>query len=208
MTKQNLIIVGGGRFGREVASWIKILDHPYKVLGFIDDEKSHPEVIDTIVAHKPRSDSLYLTCFGSGPARHTIRKRLEDKGAKFANLFDPQLRTSSSLDGITNCIMLGVISISNNVSLGNDLLIHAFACIGHDVTIMDGVTIGAHGFVGGGATLCENCTIHPNAVVLPDVAIGARAIVGAGSVALRDVQADTTVFGSPAKVIAFGKSDA
>lgn len=208
MTKKNLILVGGGRFGREVVSWINVLDLPYKVLGFIDDEKTHSEVMGPIVGHEPREDAFYLTCFGSGPARHKIRKQLQEKGAKFANLLDPQVRTASPLEGLSNCILLGTIGISNNVLLGNDLLIHGFASIGHDVTIMDGVTIGAHGFVGGGATLFENCTIHPNAVVLPDVAIGARAIVGAGSVAVRDVRADTTVFGSPAKVISYGSPDA
>lgn len=208
MNKQNLILVGGGRFGREVASWIKVLNLPYEVLGFIDDEKQHAEVLGPIIGHEPRPDALYLTCFGSGPARQRIRRQLEGKGAKFGNLLDPQVRTASSLEGLSNCILLGTIGISNNVSLGSDLLIHGFASIGHDVTIMDGVTIGAHGFVGGGATLCESSTIHPNAVVLPDITIGARAIVGAGAVAVRNVQADTTVFGSPAKVISFGKSDA
>jgi sugar O-acyltransferase (sialic acid O-acetyltransferase NeuD family) len=208
MIKQNLILVGGGRFGREVASWIDILALPYQVLGHIDDEKTHSKVIGTILDHEPRNDALYLTCFGSGPARHKVRMSLEAKGARFANVIDPQVRTASSLEGLKNCILLGTLGISNDVSLGSDLLIHAFASIGHDVTIGDGVTIGSHGFVGGGATLGENCTIHPNAVVLPDITVGPGAIVGAGSVAVRNVPANTTVFGSPAKVIAFGNPDA
>ncbi|GAB2574689.1 hypothetical protein ISP15_15245 [Dyella jejuensis] len=208
MTKQNLILVGGGRFGREVATWISVLDLPFKLLGFIDDEKNSPEIIGPIVEHKPRKDALYLTCFGSGLSRNRVRKILENNGARFANFFDPQVRSASSLDGLSNCILLGHIGISNNVTLGNDLLIHGFASIGHDVTIMDGVTVGAHGFVGGGATLGENCTVHPNAAVLPSVFVGERAIVGAGSVAVRNVQADTTVFGLPAKVIAYGKHGA
>jgi serine acetyltransferase len=38
-------------------------------------------------------------------------------------------------------------------------------------------------------------------IILPDVTIGAYAVVGAGSLVHHDVKEDTTVFGSPAKVI-------
>nr|WP_276307803.1 hypothetical protein [Stenotrophobium rhamnosiphilum] len=59
--------------------------------------------------------------------------------------------------------------------------------------------------MGGNAKLGAFSTIHPAAVVLPKVTIGEGAIVGAGAVVLKDVAPYTTVFGSPAKVIAFGK---
>jgi acetyltransferase-like isoleucine patch superfamily enzyme len=68
------------------------------------------------------------------------------------------------------------------------------------------VTISAHAFIGGNAILEDLCTIHPHAVVLPRVRIGKGAVVGAGSVVIKDVAPYTTVFGSPAKVIAYGKA--
>ena len=202
MKKQNVILVGGGRFGGEVAAWIKVLDLPYQVVGFIDDEKSRPDILGPIVGHEPRGDHLYLTCFGDGPARSRVRAALESRGARFANLLDPGIRTASELQGTRNSILLGTIGISNNVIVGDDLLIHAFASIGHDVTIGHGVTIGSHGFVGGGAKLGSHCTIHPNASVLPDIVVGEGAVVGAGAVVIKNVKPYTTVFGSPAKVIA------
>jgi len=51
------------------------------------------------------------------------------------------------------------------------------------------VEIGADVWVGGGA------------IVLPGVRIGARAVVGAGSVVTRDVPADTFAAGNPCRVI-------
>jgi sugar O-acyltransferase (sialic acid O-acetyltransferase NeuD family) len=208
MNKQNIILVGYGRFGREVAAWIRVLDLPYTIAGFIDDEQTDPAVLGPIADHQPRHDAVYLTCFGHGPSRRKVRAMLESRGASFGNLLDPQIRTATSLAGTTNSILLGTIGISNDVSIGNDLVIHSFASIGHDVKIGDGVTIGSHGFVGGGAILEECCTIHPNAVVLPDVRIGTHAVVGAGTVAIKNVAAYTTVFGSPAKVIGHSKPDA
>jgi len=39
------------------------------------------------------------------------------------------------------------------------------------------------------------------AVVLPWVTIGARSVVGAGAVVVRDVPPDTVVVGNPARVV-------
>ena len=51
------------------------------------------------------------------------------------------------------------------------------------------IVVGDDAWLGGGA------------IVLPGVTIGARAVVGAGSVVTRDVPADETVAGNPAGTI-------
>lgn len=205
MSNHRIVLVGGGRFGREIAAWIGHLQLPFGEIAFIDDEKQAPDIIGPIRGHQPLSDAAYLTCLGDGSARRRLRLALQAQGARFANFIDPAARVASPLEGTSNNILLGCLGISSNVVFGNDLLIHGFASIGHDVTLGDGVTVGAHAFIGGGASLGERCTVHPNASVLPNVRIGEGAVVGAGSVAIKDVAPYTTVFGLPAKVIAYGK---
>lgn len=53
----------------------------------------------------------------------------------------------------------------------------------------------------GGVVLGEAAWVGPNASVLEQVKIGDRAFVGLGAVVLRDVAADTTVVGNPARVL-------
>lgn len=53
----------------------------------------------------------------------------------------------------------------------------------------------------GGVVLGEAAWVGPNASVLEKVKIGDRAFVGLGAVVLRDVAADTTVVGNPARVL-------
>ncbi|MDB4934357.1 MAG: bacterial transferase hexapeptide family protein 3 [Labilithrix sp.] len=53
----------------------------------------------------------------------------------------------------------------------------------------------------GGVVLGECVWIGPNASVLESVKIADRAFVGIGAVVLRDVAADTTVVGNPARVL-------
>ena len=47
----------------------------------------------------------------------------------------------------------------------------------------------------------DNVTIYANAVVIGGIEIGKGAIIGAGSVVLKDVMPDSVVAGNPAKVI-------
>ena len=47
----------------------------------------------------------------------------------------------------------------------------------------------------------DDCFIGARAIILKGVTVGARSIVGAGSVVVKDVPADTIVAGNPARVI-------
>lgn len=204
-SKTPLVLIGAGGLGREIAAAILRVGGPVEFIGFIDDEKSGPNIIGTIVDHIPLQGVTYLTCFGNGAARTRVRKRLQASGARFISLVSP---VGSFIDPpyeAVNGMFLGACALSNDTKLGADLLIQTLAVVGHDVQFGDGVTLGAQTFVGGNAELDDFCTVHPHAVILPKIRIGEGAIVGAGAVVIKDVAPYTTVFGSPAKVIAHGK---
>lgn len=207
MSVRPLVLIGRGGFGREVAAWIRARHMPYAIQGFLDDEKSAPDILGGIPTHVPLPGVEYLTCFGDGRARHDVRHRLEQSGAQFATVISAEVMAASDLSGSRNSLFFGACSISSDVALGDDLVVQGFAVVGHDVRIGTGVTVGSHAFVGGNATLEPFCTVHPHAVVLPHVTIGEGAIVGAGAVVIKSVPPGATVFGMPAKVIC-GPSDA
>lgn len=49
--------------------------------------------------------------------------------------------------------------------------------------------------------ICRRAWIGAGVTILPGVTVGENAVVGAGSVVMRDVEPDTIVAGNPAKVI-------
>ena len=208
MNSQDIILLGRGGFGREVAAWVKARGLPYHVKGFLDDTQDGPEVLGPIKGHSPvrAENALYLACLGSGKPRTQLRRELESRSAHFATLVFPEVTSASDLSVSINSIFLGACSISNNVSLGNDLLVQGFAIVGHDVVVGDGCTISNHAFIGGNARLGSFCTIHPHAVVLPHVVVGEGAVVGAGTVVIKNVPPGATVFGVPAKILVSGQA--
>lgn len=96
-----------------------------------------------------------------------------------------------------NCVILDVMQ----VTIGNDVLfgpgVHVYTAL-HPLDAAERrsgreyarpVAIGDDAWIGGGAIVC------------PGVSIGARTVIGAGSVVTRDIPADVIAAGNPCRVV-------
>jgi serine O-acetyltransferase len=105
------------------------------------------------------------------------------------------------------CDVKYTAEIGRNVGFfhnGLGVVIHKNAKIGDGTCLYQNVTIGGNGKVGefnGTPIIGKNVFIGAGAVILGPVKIGNNAIIGANSVVLSDVEANTTVVGSPAKKV-------
>lgn len=95
------------------------------------------------------------------------------------------------------------------IVLGNEVII-ATGCVlrasGHRFDDLD-KAVRYQGHVGGRIVLGDDIWIGANAVVLPDVSVGAHAIIGAGAVVTKDVPPYAIVGGVPARVIGSRKKE-
>ena len=82
---------------------------------------------------------------------------------------------------------------------GAGVVIGETADIGNDVTLYQGVTLGGTGFATGKRhpTVQDNVTIGSGAKLLGPITIGHGAKIGANSVVITDVPANSTVVGNP-----------
>jgi acetyltransferase-like isoleucine patch superfamily enzyme len=105
-----------------------------------------------------------------------------------------------------------LVQHSANLQLGHRTDIGAFTYINakHGVTIEDEVQIGSHCSIyslstidgaEGPVVLRRNCRIGSHTVIMPGVTVGENSIVGACSLVNRDIPANATAYGTPARVV-------
>jgi serine O-acetyltransferase len=86
---------------------------------------------------------------------------------------------------------------------GLGVVIGETAIVGNDVTMYQGVTLGGTGKEHGKRhpTIEDNVVIGGGAKILGNITVGQNCRIGAGSVVLRNVPADSTVVGVPGHII-------
>lgn len=109
----------------------------------------------------------------------------------------------------SHCLIEGAVRIGDRVTIKSGVQLWDGLYLGNDVFIGPNVTFANdkypksrnRNFVLLETHIEDGVSIGGGAVVLPGVRIGKDAIVGAGAVVTRDVAAETTVVGSPARVL-------
>lgn len=86
---------------------------------------------------------------------------------------------------------------------GMGVVIGETAEVGDDCTIYQGVTLGGTSLSHGKRhpTLEQGVTVGVNAAVLGAITVGAQSKIGGGSVVVKDVPANSTVVGVPARIV-------
>lgn len=106
----------------------------------------------------------------------------------------------------TNSVLDGNCKLGSNISIQTGAYITAYTTIEDNVFIGPRVVTANDKYMVSGAkligpTIKKSARIGANAVILPGIVIGERAIIGSGSVVTRDVPEGATVAGNPAKVL-------
>ena len=117
---------------------------------------------------------------------------------------------------IGNHVSVGTGSIiEHHVAIGNNVRIHSHVFIPEFSELEDDCWIGPNVVLTNakhpkcpkvkhclkGATIRQGAIIGANSTLVPDIVIGRRALVGAGSVVVDNVEAEHVVAGNPARVI-------
>lgn len=208
---KRLLIVGASNFGREVLDWalsIPATQRNWEVVGFLDNRPdilapfSTPyPILDAPETYTIQPEDCFICAVGDPQARLQYATMLSKRGATFINILHPTAIISPSAHLGIGCILCPGVVIGANATIGNFVVLNTYSTIGHDASLGDGCTINSHCDVTGWAKLEEGVFMGSHASILPHIVAQAYAVIGAGSVAIRNVPAHQTVVGVPAKRI-------
>lgn len=206
--QHRVLIVSGGKYSREVYSWV--LDcigagQPWTFGGFLDDRSGilddfpcGPGIVGTVEAYQPHPADRLVLAIGEAPVRKAYAERLEARGARFVSVVHPTAVIGQSVKVGEGCILAPYSVLTASLQVGRFVNIGVFSCCSHHNRIGDWCQISGHCSLPGNVTLGEGVFLACGVVLVPGAQVGDWAYVGAGSVVLRRVPSRTKVFGNPA----------
>lgn len=210
---KNLIIIGARGYGREVhdlAKQCRGYNTEYVLKGFLDDKtdalagfENYPEIISSVEGYEIKEDDVFVCALGSVKWKKHYVELILSKGGTFINLIHPSVILNTNARIGNGLIVFMNSNISNDCVIEDFVTIQGFTGLGHDTKIGRWSHLNAYSFTGGFVVLEEEVCLNTRATILPNVIVRKGATVGAASLVIKNVKADTTVFGVPAKILNF-----
>ncbi len=142
-----------------------------------------------------------VNAIGDPIIKQKMINRLEGSKNQYPVLIHPSVIFSDKVTiGEGSIICAGNI-ITVDVEIGRHVIINLSCTIGHDAIIGNYTTILPGVNVSGFAKIGECSSIGTGTAIIQHVTIGHNTIIGAGSVVIKDLPADCTAVGVPARPI-------
>jgi len=200
---RKLVIVGASGFGREIAWIVERINSgnpTFEMLGFCDDADdkqtgmcgAYP-LLGRVEAAAKSGAEVFFCAIGNNRARQAVTARAVGVGLKPATLIDPgAVVAPCAVVGEGSYVGIGSV-VSTGTRLGAGVIVNHHVCVGHDVEVGDFAQLCPGVNVSGGCEIGEGALLGTNAGTIPLKRVGAWATVGAGMVALRDVEEGCSV---------------
>jgi len=206
----DLVIYGAGGMGQEVADLVTSLGcGVWNLVGFVDDD---PALLGLDVLGLPvlggvewlsgRSVSVAVA-LGTPAVRRRAWGALELIGGYPApSLVHPSAHVGRGCSVGEGTVIAAHAVLTADVIIGRLAIVNVGATVSHNCRLADFATVAPGAHLAGNVHLGEGAEIGIGASIVQGKKVGEWSVVGAGAVVIDDVEANTTVVGCPARVVA------
>lgn len=205
---KDIFIIGAGTYGAVIGDLAETCG--YSVIGFYDDDLSKagqsvmgkPVLGKLDCEKKLHAQANYVVAIGNNKIHVSKSKEIIKKGGRMPTLIHPKAEVSKYARIGQACIIHALTYIWTEAEIGDFSIISPAVIIAHHTKIGEGCFIANGCRIGAGIDIAERVFIGMGATVMTGVKkIGRNAIIGAGSVVIRDVEEKSVVAGVPAKFV-------
>ncbi len=210
---EKVAIIGGGGHAKVIVDIIlknKVKGKNIDILGFCDDDKSKKEVcgfpilgtideVDRIVGKKKYVK--IIVGIGDNKTRQKVVNNIKFDRNKYFTAIHPSAIIGNKVNVGKGTVIVAGAVINIDTIIGEHCIINTCASVGHDIVVGDFVHISPGVRLTGGVRVKDNVHIGAGVVVIPGVTIGENAVIGAGAVVTKNIPANCTAVGVPAKPI-------
>jgi sugar O-acyltransferase (sialic acid O-acetyltransferase NeuD family) len=211
-----IVIIGAGGFGREVAQLLRDLnasDSSFSLLGFVDEKGEVEKKLSApllgndawAISHLHPSVGIVLAV-GNAALRARLALRYQEAGFSFPTLVHPSVRLGAEVSLGAGCILCAGTTLTTDIQVGQHVHVNLHCTVGHDAVLEDVVTLSPGVHLSGEVRIGRESELGTGSVVLPGVSLGPRSVLGAGAVAVRDLPGGETYVGIPARPLTSPRS--
>jgi sugar O-acyltransferase (sialic acid O-acetyltransferase NeuD family) len=213
MKSEKIVIIGAGNLAREVMDILEsciAAGEKMDPLGYVVDSaygsagemvNGMPILGDFGWLAKHATEVRAVCGVGAPKDRHSLIARAEKLGVAYCNLIHPSVVSTRWVKMGKGVIIAAGCVLSNQICLGDHVLVNFNSTVGHDTVLEDFVTVAPGANLSGRVTISAGCYIGTGASVIEKIHLGEWSVVGAGSAVFADVPPNSTVIGVPARVM-------
>ncbi len=211
---KHLVLVGSGGCMRELVWQIHELNKEcptWHIDGYVDTKEMDSCIVGTEVIPYLGTDDYLLAktepvnvvvCAGNPILRKKIVEKLnQNEKIVFPNLILSNTIICEDVKMGKGCIISMDCRISTSVQLGDFVFMNTGSMVCHDGNIQDFVTLSPDVKLAGNVEIGSESNLGLGTKVIQGITIGEKVITGAGSVVVRNIEAESTIVGVPARKI-------